>query len=315
MSNHLGLCLISGGTAVIPLASAAPAIPEVLAELRITAVLFTVPRLSHVLNVLATPQGHDLDLSTLRSILIAGSPLPVHTLRAALARFGDAVSQGYGTSETGMLSLLTASDVAAHSETAGSVGRAWNGVEIDVRDDTGRTVSSHGTVGHVYARVRGAFCGYTGTGADKEASKAVLSDDGWVWTQDLGSLDARGYLYLAGRSRDVVIINAIVHYVGAIESALASHPDVDAAYVLAVPDEKTGEAACAFVVPVHGGGSDVRVEDLRLLVKERLGVAAVPARITYIASESVPIAPSGKPDKKAMLRRLMEQRDGVERLS
>ena len=68
-------------------------------------------------------------------------------------------------------------------------------------------------------------------------------------TRDLGHVDDKGYLYLVGRTRDVILVNAMVVYAGPIERVLASHPDVIEAYVTGAPDERTGEAVHAFVVP------------------------------------------------------------------
>ncbi|MGW7788615.1 AMP-binding enzyme, partial [Streptomyces tricolor] len=126
---------------------------------------------------------------------------------------------------------------------------------------------------------------------------------GWVRTRDLGRVDARGYLRLTGRTRDIVIVDAIIHYAGPIERVLASHPDVDQAYVVGVPDERTGEAIHAFVVPQPGATPDAGA--LRSLVARELGEAAVPAGIVGLTE--VPVAPSGKPDKAA-LRALLTPR-------
>ncbi|KAI0377378.1 acetyl-CoA synthetase-like protein [Hypomontagnella monticulosa] len=291
MFEHLGLCLMGGGMAVIPTAPA-PLLqfPDVLADLRISAVLFTVPRLYHVLEILKT-EASNFDLSHLQSIVVSGSPVPPQKLRAAMDQFGDAVHNGYGMSETGLVCLLSAADVAAHPEAAEAVGRPWTGVEVQVRDDSGKVVPP-GTVGDVWVRSLGGFSAYT-----NEDASTVLDYNGWIWTRDLGSLDKNGFLYLTGRARDIVIINANVFYAGAIENVLASHPDVDAAYVVSVPDDRTGEAAAAFITAVDNRTPDL--DALRVLVKEKISPAAVPATITVVSS--VPIAPSGKPDKQALL--------------
>ncbi|KAI0116108.1 acetyl-CoA synthetase-like protein [Hypoxylon sp. NC0597] len=296
MFEHLGLCLTGGGTAVIP-TTPLPLLkfPDVLADLKISAVLFTVPRLYHVLDVLKASVSN-VDLSHLRSIVVSGSPLSRQRLRAAISGLGDVIYNGYGMSETGLACLLSTADVVTHPEAIDAVGRPWTGVEVQVRDDAGVEVSV-GTVGHVWVRSPSGFSSYT-----NEDASGVLDTKGWVWTRDLGSLDGNGFLYLTGRARDIVIINANVYYAGAIENALASHPKVDAAYVVSVPDEKTGEAAAAFIT-VARGGRDLDLDMLRTSVKEKVGPAAVPASITLI--DSAPIAPSGKPDKRALLKRQM----------
>ncbi|MDX3194100.1 long-chain fatty acid--CoA ligase [Streptomyces sp. MN03-5084-2B] len=269
MVEQLGVCLFAGGTAVIP--QAPPDFPAVLPRLGITAALTTVPRLHRMLDVL---RESDVPLRDLRRLIVAGSPVPPHKLAEAAERIGPAMHHAYGQTETGMLTICRA------DEGAGSVGKACDTVEISVRE------------GEVWVRTPSAFAGYW---RDPAGSAAVLSD-GWVRTQDLGSVDAEGYLHLSGRARDVVIVNAIIHYTGPIERAIAAHPDVDQAYVVAVPDSVTGEAAHAFLVPVPGRSPDL--DEIRKAVAAELGEAAVPARVSFV--DAVPVAPSGKPDKAAL---------------
>jgi fatty-acyl-CoA synthase len=269
MVEQLGVCLLAGGTAVVP--EELPDFPWVLPRLGITAALMTVPRLHQVLDVL---RAEDVDLSALRTLIVAGSPVPPHKLAEAAELIGPAMHHAYGQTETGMLTICPA------SEGLGSVGKPCDTVEVAVRG------------GEVWVRTPSAFAGYW---RDPAATAEVLRD-GWVRTQDLGFVDDGGYLHLSGRARDVVIVNAIIHYTGPIERAIAAHPDIDQAYVVAVPDERTGEAAHAFVVPVPGREPDLGA--VRKAVAAELGEAAVPARFSFVGA--VPVAPSGKPDKAAL---------------
>ncbi|NBH11581.1 long-chain fatty acid--CoA ligase [Amycolatopsis sp. SID8362] len=268
MVEQLGVSLMSGGTAVIP--EGLPDFPGVLPRLGITAALTTVPRLHRILDDL---RDAPVDLSALRALIVAGSPVPQHKLAEAAERIGPAMHHAYGQTETGMLTICRA------NEGIGSVGKPCDTVQIDVRDE-------------IWVRTPSAFSGYW---RDPETTASVLRD-GWVRTQDLGHLDSAGYLHLSGRARDVVIVNAIIHYTGPIERAIAAHPDVDQAYVVAVPDPRTGEAAHAFVVPVPGREPDLA--EVRKAVAAELGEAAVPARFSFVGA--VPVAPSGKPDKAAL---------------
>ncbi|MGW4081173.1 class I adenylate-forming enzyme family protein [Streptomyces asiaticus] len=289
--EHLGVCLMGGGTAVIP--EPPFAFPQVFERHRITACLMTVPRLHQVLDVLRTER---VDTSSLRVLLVAGSPLAPHRLAEAARLLGPVVHQGYGQTETGMLTLLTPDEMAEFPDQVyDSVGRAWSGVEMDVRDPEGRPVPA-GTTGEIWVRTDSAMAGYW---KDEERTREVLRA-GWVRTRDVGHLDDQGFLRLTGRARDVVIINAIVHYAGAIERALAAHPDVDQAYVVGAPDERTGEAAHAFVVPAEGRAPDL--DAVRASVAAELGEASVPATVTVVTE--VPVGPSGKPDKRALLSRI-----------
>ncbi|OKI05385.1 AMP-dependent synthetase [Streptomyces sp. CB02923] len=293
--EHLGLCLLGGGTAVIP--DPPLSFPEVFARHRITACLLTVPRLHHILNTLRTDTDNTIDLTSLRALLVAGSPLAPHRLAEAAERLGPVVHQGYGQTETGMLTLLTPDDLARRPDTAyGTVGRPLDGVDISVRDPADGQPVPDGAAGEIWVRSAGVLAGYH---QDEAETRAVLRD-GWVRTRDLGRLDEHGFLRLTGRTRDVIIVNAVLHYAGAIEQALARHPDVDQAYVVGAPDERTGEAAHAFVVPTAERRPDPAA--LRAHVAAELGPASVPATITVI--REVPVAASGKPDKKALLARV-----------
>jgi fatty-acyl-CoA synthase len=289
MQEHLSLCLVSGGTAVIP--EGLPKFPQVIPDLRVTACLLTVPRLHHVLDVL---REHPVDLSGLRSVIVAGSPIEPHRMAEAFERIGPAARQGYGQTEIGLISLLFAEDVAAWPAALTSVGRPCAEVEVEVRDGEGNPLPT-GKVGELWIRAACALAGYW---RDEEQT-ADLMRGGWVRTRDLGRLDERGFLHLTGRAREVIIVNAVVHYAGPIEQALAAHPDVDQAYVVGAPDEHTGEAAHAFVVRAGDRGPDL--DELRALVATALGEAAVPSTITVVAD--VPVGPSGKPDKRALLAR------------
>ncbi|MFE2376895.1 class I adenylate-forming enzyme family protein [Streptomyces sp. NPDC059398] len=285
--EHLGLCLMGGGTAVIP--GQQLRFPDVFAQHRVTACLVTVPRLYAILDAV---RENGADLSSLRNLLVAGSPLPPHRLTDAAALLGPVVHHGYGQTETGMLSVLEPGELTGDPGLADSVGRPLETVEAAVRDSEGRDVPT-GDTGEVWVRRPDFFSGYW----DDAQETADVLRDGWVRTRDLGSLDADGYLRLAGRIRDIVIVNAIVHYAGPIERALASHPDIDQAYVVGVPDEHTGEAIHAFVV-LRPGAAAPEEETLRKLVARELGTASVPVGVGFLAE--VPVAPSGKPDKAAL---------------
>jgi acyl-CoA synthetase (AMP-forming)/AMP-acid ligase II len=139
----------------------------------------------------------------------------------------------------------------------------------------------------------------TGYWGDPRETRDVVRD-GWIRTRDLGHVDEHGHLYLVGRTRDVILVNAMVVYAGPIERVLASHPGVIDAYVTGAPDERTGEAVHAFVVPAGARPLDGAASaELTALVRARLGDDSVPQTITAVPG--VPLAASGKPDKRALL--------------
>jgi fatty-acyl-CoA synthase len=139
---------------------------------------------------------------------------------------------------------------------------------------------------------------------DDPRQTAEVLRDGWLDTRDLGFLDQAGYLHLTGRSQEVIMVNAHLCHPGPIERALDAHPDVGEACVVGVPDESTGEAVHAFLVAAAGRTPDHGV--LRDLVRAQLGPLSVPARITEVPA--IPVATSGKTDKRALLARLTAPR-------
>jgi len=271
MFTYLGRCLVTGGTAVI---ADGLAMPEAIERHRITATMMPPSRLDQLMRSGA-------DLSSLRAVVLGGSPAGPQLLRAATERLGPMVWQGYGQGEAGVISMLTPEDIVAGH--VASVGRPLPAVEVAIRD------------GEVCVRSPHMMSGYWN---DPEQTADVLRD-GWLHTRDLGYLDADGLLHLTGRARDVIMVNAEVCYAGAIERVLAGHPQVAQAYVVGVPDPETGEAIHAFVVPAGDQVPDREV--LIELVRQRLSANCVPKFITAI--QEVPVSTSGKPDKRALLGR------------
>ncbi|MGM1059241.1 class I adenylate-forming enzyme family protein [Saccharothrix sp. Mg75] len=278
MFEYAVLTVTAGGTVVV---ADRPVLPDAITRHRASSSVITVPRLT---GLVAAQRRAPADLSTVRALMVSGSPLTPDRHREALDVLGPVVFHGYGQSETGTIAMATPDDEP------GSVGTP--AVEVEVRAPDGSVLPA-GVDGELFVRAPAQAGAYW---ADPEQSAEVFVD-GWVRTRDLGRLDARGRLHLTGRTRDVVIVNANLHYAGPIERVVAEHPDVAEAYVVAVPDEGTGEAVHAFVVPTAGRTPDL--DSLRALVTARLGAACAPARLTVIAEP--PVAPSGKPDKRLLL--------------
>jgi acyl-CoA synthetase (AMP-forming)/AMP-acid ligase II len=270
MFTYLGRTLVTGGTAVI---SDGLPLPRAIEAGRVTAAMMPP---AHLAEVLAS----GADLSSLRAVLLGGSPAGPHLLRAAVEALGPIVWQGYGQSEAGVISMLTPEDIlAGHADT---VGRPMPSVKVTIRTD------------EIYVRSPHLMRGYW----EEPAETHEVLRNGWLRTRDLGHLDADGMLHLTGRARDVIMVNAEVCYAGAIERVLAGHPRVAQAYVVGRPDPETGEAIHAFVVPA--GDEPPHPAALMGLVRERLSANSVPKSVTII--REVPLGATGKPDRSALRR-------------
>jgi acyl-CoA synthetase (AMP-forming)/AMP-acid ligase II len=293
MTTFAGRSLLVGGTVVVA-ADARQALTHAIECHRITGALTPVPALHRMLDVL---REQPVDLTGLRALVVTGSPAAPQLLADAVARLGPVVWQGYGQSESGMISLLTPDHIARSPGRAlESVGKVLPHVEVSVRDTDGRPMPAGG-IGQIFVRSPQLMAGYWG---DDAACTGEVVRDGWLDTRDLGHLAPDGFLHLTGRARDVIMVDAHVHYAAPIERVLAGHPDVDQAYVVGAPDERTGEAIHAFVVPRDGRVPDP--DTLSSLVRVELGAASVPTTVTVIAE--IPLTPGGKPDKNALLRDL-----------
>lgn len=274
MFEYAVLALAAGGVLV---AAEPPIYPEAVAKLRATAGVITVGKLHQLVKA---QRAEPADLSTLKGLMVSGSPLEPARLADALDVLGPVLFNGYGQTEAGLIAIITPEELLSSVSLLSSVGKPPPGVEVAIRG------------GELYVRTPWQSSYYW----DDPAETAEVFVDGWVRTRDLASLGPDGYLRLQGRARDVIIVQAELVYAGPIERALASSPAVAEAYVVGRPDSDSGEAVHAFVVPAPGRTPSI--PELRALVGRRLGSKAVPATITLI--DAVPVAPSGKPDKNAL---------------
>ncbi|GIM93022.1 class I adenylate-forming enzyme family protein [Paractinoplanes toevensis] len=274
MLEYSVLALTAGGVLV---AADPPIYPEALSRLQATAGVITVGRLHQLVRA---QRERPEDLSRLRALMVSGSPLEPRRLAEALEVLGPVIFHEYGQTETGPIAMITPAELTARPDLLSSVGQPPPGVAVEVRG------------GELFVRTPAQAQFYW----DDPAESAEVFVDGWVRTRDLAEIRLDGYLRLSGRARDVIIVQAELVYAGPIERALASHRAVAEAYVIGRPDEDSGEAVHAFVVPEPGQVPPV--EELRALVRDRLGPKAVPQTVTFV--DAVPLTPNGKPDKKAL---------------
>ena len=264
------LALAAGGTMV---AAHPPAFPAAIARHRATASVITVGKLHQLVR---DQRAEPADLSTLRALMVSGSPIDPGRLQEALDVLGPVVFHGYGQTETGMIAMVAPDEMLASPAALASVGRPPYAVGVDLRD------------GELYVRTPAQASAYW----RDPAETAEVFVDGWVRTRDLAAVDDEGYLRLLGRTRDVIFVHAELVHAGPIERILAAHPDVAEAYVVGRPDDETGEAVHAFVVPATGRRPDPAT------LRGLLSGPATPKTITVI--DRVPLTAAGKPDKSAL---------------
>jgi long-chain acyl-CoA synthetase len=246
---------------------------EVVADRR-PAMVFLVPAMAELL--LAEPAFADADLSSIGLAAVGSAPLAPDTWRRLQARMPAAsVSNAYGMTEAG-----PAYTVLPKEETErrlGSVGRPLPPAEFFVVGPDGQRLAA-GEVGELVIRLPGRPREYY---RDPEATAAVWHDDG-LHTGDLARLDADGYVYIVGRSKDVIIRGGNNIHAADVEAVIYEHPDVAEAAVAGVAHPVLGEDVAAWVVPVRGRGIDPAT--LRAWLSTRLADYKVPRRILVVAA-------------------------------
>jgi non-ribosomal peptide synthetase component E (peptide arylation enzyme) len=200
---------------------------------------------------------------------------------------GCSTLASYGTSEEGYVTSVSPDDPPELS--AVSDGRPLLDMEVRVLGGDGQDLPV-GEEGDLVVRTPSSFAGYAQR--PDATREAFLPDGDWRWTGDRAVLRPDGALRITGRSKDIIIRGGINLPVAQIESALLKHPRVVSVAVVAMPDERLGEKACAFVVP----GGPLSLEDLRHTLREQaIAPTYWPERLELL--DELPRTASGKIQK------------------
>jgi acyl-CoA synthetase (AMP-forming)/AMP-acid ligase II len=259
---------------------------------------FLAPTMVQRLRVEAERSGQRP--ANLRTIVYGGGPMYVAELKKALSVFGQVFVQIYGQGEAPMtITSLRRADHASNDDAIlGSVGWARTGVEVAiVGDDRSRLPA--GEVGEIVCRGDVVMSGYW----NNPVATAEALRDGWLYTGDMGALDARGYLTLRDRSKDVVISGGSNIYPREVEEALLTHPGVVEACIVGQADPEWGETVVAFVVPA--AGSELTTEALDAHCLSLIARFKRPKR--YVFVDGLPKNSYGKVLKRELRARLAHE--------
>lgn len=218
----------------------------VLSEMRITTCQF-VPTMINALMCEESNEG--LDLSQLRLMVYAASPMPVELLKRAMERFRCGFMQMYGQTETGPITTVLKPEDHILEGTEGqmarlaSAGRPALHYEVKIVDEDGNDVA-RGGVGEIVVRSESMTVGYWRL--PEETSKTIKN--GWLHTGDFGRMDHEGYVFIIDRKNDLIISGGKNIYPREIEEVLYKHEAILEAAVIGVPDNYWGESVKALVV-------------------------------------------------------------------
>jgi len=291
------LCTSSGAAIILPAAGfEADACLRAIEAERCTAV-HGVPTM--FIAMLDEPGFADRDTTSLRTGIMAGAPCPIELMHRVIdeMHLGE-ITIGYGMTETGPLSTQTLPGDPIELR-VGTVGRPLPNTEIKIIDESGRIVP-RGEPGELCTRGYNVMRGYWG---DPERTARDIDDARWIRTGDVATMDENSYVRIVGRSKDMLIRGGENIYPREIEEFLYTHPKVEQAEVVGVPDPKFGEEVAAWIKLREG--QTANEEEIREYCKGRLAHFKIPKYIRFV--DEYPMTVTGKVQKYLIRESMAEE--------
>ncbi|WP_079508014.1 class I adenylate-forming enzyme family protein [Mesobacillus jeotgali] len=275
--------LMAGGTVVLADEFNPEKAIENLIKHKCTIVLF-VPTMHHML--VKSDEFHAAEFNDMKLFLSGGAPCPLD-IYEAYKKKGIAFKEGYGLTEAGPNNFFI--DPSEADVKRGSVGKPMLFTSIKVIKDDGSEAPA-GEVGELAIQGRHAFSYYWN---NDSATENTLKD-GWLYTGDLAKQDEEGYFYIVGRKKEMIITGGENVFPLEIEHWLSSHPCIQEAAVIGMPDEKWGEAVTAFIVLEKT--AILSEDEVKEYCRKKLAGYKVPKQVLLI--RQMPKTHVGKIDKK-----------------
>ena len=237
------------------------------------------------------------DLSNMRTGIMAGAPCPVEVMQRVNSEMNlGEVTICYGMTETSPVSFQSFVDDPTDKRCE-TVGRVHPHLEVKIIGEDGQIVPT-GQQGELCTRGYSVMKGYW-DGGEATAESIV---DGWMHTGDLAVFDDEGYCSIVGRVKDMIIRGGENIYPREIEEHLIRHPKVSDVQVFGIPDEKFGEAVCAWAIAKTG--TDLAENELRGFLNGRIAHFKIPKHFRIV--DELPMTISGKPQKFVMRDKMVE---------
>ena len=261
-------------------------------------------------DLLQADEASPLDLSCFRAIVSGGSAVPSSMIESVRDRWGVPVIQGWGMTETSPMCVLShpPKDLGGESETYWRLksGRPVPGIDVRVMDDKGRILPQDGeAVGEL--QLKGAWV----TGSYLNEASDAFTDDGWLRTGDVGMVDARGYVQLTDRTKDVIKSGGEWISSVDLEDELLKHDSVAEIAVIAIEDPRWQERPLAIVGAKRGIDIDALPERLRAFLLDRVAKFWIPEYWAFL--DEIPKTSVGKLNKKLLREELASGALAVEK--
>ena len=284
-------CVVHGSTMIIPADHFDPLQTlRAISTERCTAV-HGVPTM--FIAQLGHPEFANLDLSSLRTGIMAGSPCPIEVMREVIDRMGaDRITIAYGQTEASPVVTQTLADDSIERRVS-TVGKVLPGVEVRLVDPETGLVVGPGQQGELQTRSAMVMKGYFNM---PEATADAIDADGWLHTGDLATVDEDGYYKITGRLKDMIIRGGENIYPREIEEFLYAHPQIDDVQVIGVPDERFGEEVMAWVRLKPD--ADATAESIRDFCRGKIAHYKVPRYVKF--TDEFPMTVTGKIQKFRM---------------
>ena len=285
--------LYMGCTIIVTKDFSPSTILKIIEEEKVATATLGSNSLPHLAN---SPDVGKYDHSSLRRIAVTGAPLPAEAWKQTIGRFGNIFVQTYGLSEVAPITCLPPQDFVIEgssekTKTIHSCGKESVDMEVRIVDEQGNSVAL-GETGEVTVKSPAVMAGYWNA---PEATRGTIKD-GYLYTGDMAMMDEDGYVYLAGRKKDIITSQGKLVSPPEIEDIIYRHPAVLEVAVIGVPDKEGEETIKAVIVLKRG--EEVSSQKIIELCRGYLPSHAVPQSVDFVTS--LPKSAVGKILKSAL---------------
>jgi fatty-acyl-CoA synthase len=279
------LAVVLGSTVITHRRFKPEQVLDAVSAQRPTGLVLVPVMLQRIVSLLEDDPGR-WSTDSLRVVFLSGAQLEAELVRRAHRTIGEKLYNFYGTTEVAWATFATPEDLRA---APGCAGRVPFGTVLRLYGGDGRPIQEPGETGRIFVGNGFQFEGYTG-GGHKEMIDGLMS------TGDVGHFDAAGRLFVDGRDDDMIVSGGENVFPAEVEELLVTHPDIEEAAVIGVPDAEFGQRLAAFVM--RRGEAELSEDEVKAFVKENLARYKIPREVIFLPE--LPRNPTGKVLKRSL---------------